>query len=68
MRRVLNFRQEGVDSNTTPSYRNTHTRIQVLPATFEGLEGFKTELDTLFDVLTECRVVGVLGGVGGVDG
>ena len=36
--------------------------MQVLPATFEGSEGFATELDTLFNVLTECRVVGVLGG------
>lgn len=36
---------------------NTDSGRPVLEATFEGISEFVVEKDTLFDVLTECRVV-----------
>ena len=36
---------------------NTDSGRAVTPPAFEGIADFKVETDTLFDVLTECRVV-----------
>jgi len=36
---------------------NTDSGRATVPAAFEGVADFKVEKDTLFDVLTECRVV-----------
>lgn len=36
---------------------NTDSGRPALEATFEGIAAFEVEKDTLFDVLTECRVV-----------
>ena len=36
---------------------NTDSGRATVPATFEGVADFKVEKETLFDVLTECRVV-----------
>ncbi len=36
---------------------NTDSGRPVTPAAFDGIADFRVETDTLFDVLTECRVV-----------
>lgn len=36
---------------------NTDSGRATVPAAFEGVADFQVEKDTLFDVLTECRVV-----------
>ena len=36
---------------------NTDSERAVTPAAFEGIDDFKIETDTLFEALTECRVV-----------
>ena len=37
--------------------RNTDSKKMTRPATFEGIEQFRTDMDTLFNVIMELRVI-----------